>query len=184
MNPPLIPDTCTDIEVDLQRRNLLRLGAGAGIVVLSAGFTQPQCGVSKEKATRYVKLGIDLVKEALPLLNLLGAKDLAITIEAKVLPALDKLEDALNDLDISDANTLLQNIRSVIGTVITALSNLPETPRLITIVGILSSVKLLLFTVEAFIDSEMPATTVAGVITGDRRAAVTSAIKKAAEAVR
>lgn len=184
MNPPLIPDTCTDIEVDLQRRNLLRLGAGAGIVVLSAGFTTPQCGVSKEEAARIIKLVIGVAKQAPPLLNLLGAKDIAITFEAKVIPALEKLEDALDEVDIPDAKSLLENVRNTLSLVDKALASLPSSPRLITIMGIIASARVLLLTVEAFIDSEMPAAATAGVITGDRRAAMTSAIKKAAEAVR
>jgi hypothetical protein len=117
-------------------------------------FTAPSCGVSKERAVKVAGLVIELSKEAVPLLDILGAHDIAIAIDAKVIPALEKLKDALADADIPSSQSMLANVRSVLSGLEKALSNLPESPRLITVMGILASVNMLLLTVEAFIDSE------------------------------
>lgn len=141
----------------LSRRSMLRTTAiGLGGAVVGVGFTAPACGVSKEKAVKVAGLVIALGEESIPLFNLLGAHDLAITIDAKVIPALEKLKDALEDADIPSSQSLLANVRSVLNTVRSGMSNLPQSPRLFTIMGILASVNMLLLTVEAFIDSETP----------------------------
>ncbi len=76
----------------MNRRELLTTTAlGMGGFVVGTGFTAPACGVSKEKAVRIAGLVIDLSEQAIPLLDLLGARDIGITISAKVGPALEKL---------------------------------------------------------------------------------------------
>jgi hypothetical protein len=141
----------------MDRRQMMTTTAlGVGGFVAGTGFTAPACGVSKEKAVRVAGFVINITKEAAPLLNLLGARDLAIAIEAKVIPALEKLKDALEDADIPTSQSLLQTVRSVLSGVATALLNLPESARRTTIIGILASVNVLLLTVEAFVESEMP----------------------------
>lgn len=140
------------IDIDLSKRNFLKAGsiATVGALTLGAG----KCGVSKEKAVRVTGFVIDITKEALPLLGLIGARDIAITVEAKVLPALEKLKEALADADIPDAGSMLENVRSALNIVANALLSLPESPRRTTIIGILTSVRVLLLTVQAFVESE------------------------------
>lgn len=142
----------------MDRRQMLTTTAlGMGGFVVATGFAAPACGVSKEKAVRVAGFVISITKEAVPLLGLLGARDLAITIEAKVIPTLEKLKDALEDADIPSSQSLLQNVRSVLSGIATGLLNLPDSARRTTIIGILASVNVLLLTVEAFVESEMPA---------------------------
>lgn len=139
-----------------RRQMLVTTGLGVAGFATGTGFSAPACGVSKEKAVKYVGLVIGLSEEAVPLLNLLGAKDIAITVDAKVIPALEKLKDALADVDIPSAGFTLETVRNVLSSVATALMNLPESPRRTTLIGIVTSVRILLLTIEAFIDSEMP----------------------------
>lgn len=136
----------------INRRALLKTGglATVGTLTLGAG----PCGVSKEKAVKVAGFVIEITKQAVPLLQLLGGRDLAITIEAKVIPLLEKLKDALEDVDIPDAGTMLQNVRAVLKIVGDALLQFPDSPRRTTILGILTSVNVLLLTIEAFVDSE------------------------------
>jgi len=129
---------------------------GVGGFAVGTGFAAPACGVSKEKAVKVATLVIELSEQAIPLLDLLGAHDIAITVDAKVIPALEKLKDALANADIPSSQSMLANVRSVLGGAEKALSNLPESPRVITVMGILASVNIMLLTVEAFIDSETP----------------------------
>jgi hypothetical protein len=143
----------------MNRREMITTTAlGAVGFATGTAFTAPACGVSKEKAVKIAGLVIELSKQAVPLLDLLGAHDLSITVDAKVIPALEKLRDALADADIPTSQSMFQNVRSVLSGVEKALSNLPESPRVITIMGILASVNVLLLTVEAFIESETPVT--------------------------
>lgn len=171
--------------VDLPKRNFLKTGATAalGSVVFGAAFTAPVCGVSKEKAVKYVGLVIGLSEEAVPLLNLLGARDIAILVDAKVIPALEKLKDALADVDVPEAGSALQTVRNVISGVRTALANLPDSPRRTTIMGILSSISILLLTIEAFIDSEMPVVA-ASVRSQSAKQSMTESINKVFEATK
>lgn len=140
-----------------RREALTTTALGVGGFVVGTGFAAPACGVSKEKAVRVAGLIIELSEQSVPLLSLVGAKDIAVMVDAKVIPALEKLRDALADADIPSSQSLLQNVRSVLGSVEKALLNLPESPRVITIMGILASVRVLLLTVEAFTESETPA---------------------------
>ena len=98
---------------------------------------------------------IDLAKESLPLLDLLGAHGIAETVSNQVLPALEKLKTALANTDIPTAGTTLSTVRNGLATVANALLNLPESPRRTTIIGILASINVLLLTVQAFVESEM-----------------------------
>ena len=123
---------------------------------VGTGFTAPACGVSKEKAVKVAGLVIELSEQSIPLLHLLGAQDLATAIDAKAIPALEKLKDALADADIPSSQSMLANVRSVLSGIEKALLNLPESPRLITVMGILASVNVMLLTVEAFVESETP----------------------------
>lgn len=145
-----------DIDVDRHRRNFLRFSAVAGVGALALSSTAcPFNGVTKAKAVRVAGFVIDLAKESLPLLNLLGAHDIAEIVEAKAIPALEKLRDALANADIPESRTTLETVRNVLHGVETALLKLPESPRVTTIIGILASINVLLLTVEAFIESEM-----------------------------
>jgi len=146
-------------------------------------FTAPACGVSKEKAVKVTGFVIDIVKEATPLLNLIGAKDLAITVEAKVIPALEKLKSALADADIPASSSMLDNVRSALRLVGDALLNLPPSARRTTIIGILGSVSMLLLTVEAFVKSETSVATGTAAPSG-ADSALDKAILKAFEASR
>src|ERR1051326_614360 len=125
-----------------------------------SAFTAPSCGPSKEKAVRVTGFIIDLAKEALPLLDLLGAKDIADLVSTKVVPALEKLKEALSNTSIPESGTALQTVRSVLSGVANALLNLPDSPRRTTIIGILASINVLLLTVEAFVESEMSTTAI------------------------
>lgn len=141
----------------MDRRQMLTTTAlGVAGFATGTAFTAPACGVSKEKAVRVAGLVIDLSEQAIPLLDLLGAHDIAITIDAKVIPSLEKLKDALADADIPSSQSMLANVRSALNLVRQGLTKLPQSPRLITIMGIITSVNMLLLTVEAFIDSETP----------------------------
>lgn len=137
-----------------RRQALTTIGLGATGYVATAAFTAPACGVSKEKAVRVTGFIISLSKEAIPLLNLLGAQTIADLVTTRVVPALEKLKDVLDDVDIPAAESALATVRGVLSSVATALLNLPDTPRRTTIMGILASVNVLLLTVEAFVESE------------------------------
>lgn len=144
----------------MNRREMLTTTAlGTAGFVTGTGFSAPACGVSKERAVKVAGLVIELAKQSTPLLDLLGARDITVMVDAKVIPALEKLRDALEDVDIPSSQSMLANVRSVLGGVATALLNLPDSPRRTTIIGILASVNMLLLTVEAFIESEVPEAT-------------------------
>ncbi len=141
----------------MNRRNMLTTTTlGLAGFAIGTGFTAPACGVSKEKAVRVTGFVIEIAKEAVPLLNLLNARDLATTVEAKVIPALEKLKSALADADIPTSQSTLATVRSALSAVGNALLNLPDSPRRTTIIGILASINVLLLTVEAFVESETP----------------------------
>jgi len=125
--------------------------AALTLTVAGLGSSAFKCGVSKEKAVRVAGFVIDLSKEAVPLLNLLGASDIATLVRDKAIPAMEKLKDALAEADIPTSQSTLQTVRSVLSGIEKALLNLPESPRVITIMGILASVRVLLLTVEAFV---------------------------------
>lgn len=168
--------------IDLSKRHFLKgaATAGVGVLVISAG---PCNGPSKEKVVKVTDFVIDLSREATPLLELLGAKDLAEQIEAKVIPALEKLKQALSTVDIPGATSTLGTVRNVLSGLSTAIRNLPESPRRTTIVGILASINVLLLTVEAFVDSEMSVTVKSAVgLSSQRRTLMTEKIDKAFEA--
>lgn len=136
----------------MNRRTALKLGGLATLGTLTTAC--PFDGVTKDKAVRVAGFVIDLTKESLPLLDLLGARDIAEQVRAKAIPALEKLKDALASTDIPTAGTALTNVRNVLSGVANALLNLPENPRRTTIIGILASINVLLLTVEAFVESE------------------------------
>jgi len=139
----------------MNRRQFTKRGL---LTLTAAGLTGSafKCSVSKEKAVQVAGFVIDVTREAPPLLDLLGAHDLAETVSTKAIPALEKLRAALANADIPTAGSLLSNARSVLGSIGNALLNLPESPRRSTIIGILASVNVLLLTVEAFVESEVP----------------------------
>lgn len=139
-----------------RRQMLTTTGLGVAGFAVGTGFTAPACGVSKAKAVKVASLVIELSKEAVPLLGLLGAQDLAIQFNTKIIPAMEKLRDAIADAEIPEAGNMLGTIRSLLGTAANALLNLPDSPRRTTIIGILAAVNIMLLTVEAFIESEMP----------------------------
>ena len=139
-----------------RRQMIVTTTLGVAGFASGTAFTAPACGVSKEKAVKIAGLIIELGEQAVPLLDLLGAHDLAITVDAKVIPALEKLRDALSAADIPSSRSLFANVRSVLSGVEKALSNLPASPRVTTVMGVLATVNVLLLTVEAFIDSETP----------------------------
>lgn len=173
------------MNTDLSKRNFLKVGSVAAIGTLT--FSSGACGPSKEKAVRVAGFVIDLSKEAVPLLDLLGGHDIAELMSTKVIPALEKMKEALNNADIPTSESALQTVRNALKAVETALLNLPDSARRTTIIGILASARMLLLTVEAFIDSEMPAQ--ASVKSATIRAAGTRksnavAIREAFEVVR
>ena len=128
--------------------------AGVGVLAIGAG---PCSGPSKEKAVRVAGFIIDLAKESLPLLDLLGAHGITETVNSQVLPALGKLKTALANSGMSAEGTTLTTVRNGLTAVANALLNLPESPRRTTIIGILASINVLLLTVQAFVESEMSA---------------------------
>lgn len=141
----------------MNRRDMLTTTAlGMGGFALGTGFAAPACGVSKEKAVRVAGFVIDITKEALPLLDLLNAREIADLVRTKALPAMEKLKDALANTDIPTSQSTLSTVRSALSAIGKALLNLPDSPRRTTIIGILASVNVLLLTVESFIESEMP----------------------------
>jgi hypothetical protein len=141
----------------VNRREMITTATlGAAGFAVGTGFSAPACGVSKEKAVKVATLVIELSGQAIPLLDLLGAHDIAVALDTKAIPALEKLRDALADADIPSSRSLLDNVRSVLGGINKALANLPESPRVITVMGILAAVNVMLLTVEAFIESEGP----------------------------
>lgn len=166
--------------INLSKRNFLKVGGvvAVGTLTLGAG----PCGVSKEKAVRVAGLVIEITKEAIPLLNLLGGRDIAITIEVKVIPALEKLKDALADADIPDAGSMLENVRSALKIVADGLLQFPDSPRRTTILGILTSVNVMLLTIEAFVGSETTASVASK--SSIRLEGVTSATKSNAQLIR
>ena len=137
-----------------RRQMITTSGLGVAGFVVGTGFTAPACGVSKEKAVRVTGFVIEVTKESVPLLNLLGAPQIAELVTSRTIPALEKLKDALADVDIPTSQSTLQTVRSALSAIGTALLNLPESPRRTTIIGILASVNVLLLTVEAFVESE------------------------------
>lgn len=163
--------------------------SGLGIAGFATGtaFTEPACdGVSKDKAVKFAGLVIDLGKEAIPLIDLLGAHEIASAFSTNVIPVLGKLKDALAKADIPEAGTLLKTVRNALSAAGTALLNLPDTPRRTTIIGILASINILLLTVEAFVESEAPAAVGADLRSSmkSRSTGSADAILKAYEATR
>lgn len=139
-----------------RRQMLTTTGLGITGFAVGTGFTAPACGVTKAKAVKVSGFVIELSKEAVPLLDLLGARDIADQFNTTIIPAMEKLKNALADADVPEAGTLLENVRSALSVAANALLNLPDTARRTTIIGILASVNIMLLTVEAFIESEMP----------------------------
>lgn len=175
----------------MDRREVLTLtGLGAVGFVTGTAFTAPACGVSKEKAVRITGLVVELSEESVPLLGLLSAEEIAEQVSTKVIPALKKLREALSKVDLPSADSTLETVRNVLGGVATALMNLPDSPRRTIVIGILTSINVMLLTVEAFIESEAPGAiagarrTPSGVKVVRRRLPVADAIDKAFQATR
>lgn len=139
-----------------RRQMLSTTGLGIAGFAVGTGFTAPACGVTKAKAVKVAGFVIELSKEAVPLLDLLGARDIASQFNATIIPAMEKLKNALADADVPEAGTMLENVRSALSVAANALLNLPDSARRTTIIGILASVNIMLLTVEAFVESEMP----------------------------
>ncbi len=77
---------------------------------------------------------------------------------------------------------MLANVRSALSVVRQGLASLPQSPRLITIIGILTSVNMLLLTVEAFVQSETPTSATGARSLSAKPDAYADAIKRAYEA--
>lgn len=167
--------------IDLSKRQFLKGAATAGIGVIAIG-AGPCSGPSKEKAVKVTGFIIDLSREAVPLLGLLGAPEIADLVSTKVIPALEKLKEGLSKIDIPTATTTLGTVRSALNGVATALMNLPDSPRRTTIIGILASINVLLLTVQAFVESEMTVKT--GDVTALRAAGVGEKMQRVFEATR
>lgn len=141
----------------MNRRQMITTTAlGVGGFAVGTGFSAPACGVSKEKAVKVAGFVIELSKEAVPLLELLGAPQIASLVTEKAIPALEKLKAALEKADIPASRSTLETVRSVLSGIEKALGQLPESPRVITVMGTLASIRVLLLTVEAFMKSEGP----------------------------
>ena len=144
----------------------------------------PGCpGPSKEKAVRVAGFVIDLSKETLPLMELLGGRDIAQAMREKVIPALEKMKSALERTDIPTSESTLETVRNVLRGVETGLLNLPDSARRTTTIGSLASARLLSLTAVAFIDSEMPAASSA-IRTESTKKSNAQAIREAFEVVR
>lgn len=170
----------------MDRRQALTL-TGLGAVGM---FTTacPWDGPSKEKAVKITGLVIDLSKEAVPILRLLGANSIADQVVSKAIPALEKLKEALSKADLPTGESALETVRNVLSGIANALLNLPDSPRRTIVLGILTSINVMLLTVEAFIESEAPVA-VAGArraprAASARRLPVASAIEKAFQATK
>ena len=140
-----------------RREAVTTIGLGSVGFIAGSGFSAPACsGPSKEKAVKITGLVIELSKESVPLLQILGANDIADLVSTKAVPALEKLKEALSKADLPTAGSALQTTRSILGGISQALLNLPDSPRRTIILGILTSVNMMLLTVESFIESETP----------------------------
>lgn len=172
-----------------RRQMLTTTGLGIAGFAVGTGFTAPACGVTKAKAVKVAGFVIELSKEAVPLLDLLGARDIASRFNTTIIPAMEKLKDALADADVPEAGTMLENVRSALSVAANALLNLPDSARRTTIIGILASVNIMLLTVEAFVESEMPdaASAIAAKVGQEKtvtRKSTARAIREAFEATR
>ncbi len=148
----------------ITRRELIKGGAGVVAFTAVAGFGPPACPlkISKDKAVRYTDLAINYFKDASPLLNQLGGAHIVALID-KAIPALEKLKARLEADDFPAVGSLWDTIENVLNQVNKALAALPESPRLITIMGIVALVNLSLHTVKAFVESETPPSQMASV---------------------
>lgn len=173
-------ETLYNHEQSFPRRTFLKVGAAAGL----GGLAFKCGGVSKEKAVRVAGFVIELAKESLPLLTLLGQADIATLVKDKAIPAMEKLKDALANADIPTSQSTLETVRNVLSGIEKALLNLPESPRVITVMGILASVNVLLLTVEAFVESEAPTTVSAAKAGALKPSTNAEAIRKVLEASR
>ena len=172
-----------------RRQMLTTTGLGIAGFAVGTGFTAPACGVSKAKAVKVAGFVIELSKEAVPLLSLLGAPDIATQFNTKIIPLMEKLKDALNDADVPEAGSMLENVRNALSAAANALLQLPDSPRRTTIIGILASINVMLLTVEAFVESEMPDVRVSGIAAAagpekGRKKTTAQAIREAFEATR
>lgn len=172
-----------------RRQMLTTTGLGVASIAIGTGFNAPACGVTKAKAVKVAGFVIEFSKEAVPLLDLLGARDIAGQFNTTIIPAMEKLKNALADADVPEAGTMLENVRSAIRIAAAAILSLPDTARRTTVLGILGSVNFMLLTVEAFIESEMPdaAPTMAARVGQEKagtRKSTARAIREAFEATR
>lgn len=171
----------------MNRREMIQTTAlGVAGFGVGTAFTAPACPSkpTKEKAVKYAGLIIDLSTEAVPLLNLLGASDIAAIIESKVIPALEKLKDSLGNVDIPGSRSTLETVRNGITGAITALGKLPESRRRTTIIGVLVTVRVFLLTIEAFVDSEMTPVTPQTAMKSPARTVTAESINRVLEATK
>lgn len=159
----------------MERREILILGSVAALGGFA--FVCPS-KPTKEKAVKYIGLAIDLSEESIPLLNLLGAPEVAAIVETKVISALEKLKEALSKADIPGARSTLETVRNGITAAINALERLPESPRRTTIIATLVTVRVFLLTIEAFVDSEMTPAASPEALSAPARTTMTESINR------
>ena len=166
----------------MNRRQMIATTAlGAAGFATGTAFTAPACGsVSKEKAVRYCRLAIGYLKDASPIIGALGGSAVVALID-KAIPALEKLKAALEAGNLPQAGNLWDTVTGILGQIATAVSNLPDSPRKLTVLGIIALVNLTLRVIGSAVEVEAPP---AAIPANVRAAARPDPIKRAFEASR
>lgn len=173
MSDRLIKNTMT-------RREMVKIsGLGIGAIAL-AGYGP--CGVSKEKAVRYCGLAIGYLKDVSPILISLGQQQVVDLIN-KAIPALEKLKTALENNDFPQAGNLFDTITGILGGIANAVAQLPDNPKKLTIIGIITLVQISMRVISAAVQSETP-TPVVALPAGVRNAGAPNPIRRAFDATR
>lgn len=166
----------------MNRREMITTTAlGAAGFAVGTGFTAPACGtVSKEKAVRYCGLAIGYLKDASPIIGALGGSSIVALID-KAIPALEKLKAALESNNLPEAGNFFDTVTGILSQIATAVSNLPDSPRKLTVLGIIALVNLTLRVIGSAVEVEAPPASIPANV---RAAARPDPIKRAFEASR
>lgn len=168
----------------MNRREMITTTA-LGVAGFGAGtaFTAPACSApSKEKAVRYAGIAIGYLEDVAPILSALGQQPI-VDLVNKAIPALKKLKEALENNDFPTAGNMFDTVAGILGNIATAISNMPDSNRKLTVLALIALVQLTLRTIGAAIQSETntPATAIPKAVSG---AASSNAIRRAFEATR
>ena len=166
----------------MNRRQMIATTAlGAAGFATGTAFTAPACdSVSKDKAIRYCSLAIGYLKDVSPILTALGQAPVVALID-KAIPALEKLKTALESGDMPQAGNFFDTVTGILGQIATAVSNLPDSPRKLTVLGIIALVNLTLRVIGSAVETEVPVTSIPANV---RMAAKPDPIRRAFEASR